>query len=403
MSERNEKKAKGQNVAEREKLGIEFEEKYSDFLTALRQMPKGTEEEKNRRWAYFRSYPSCESIKVDLIEAYKPGAIAKYEARINKYKYETLDPDLDMAVFKDKRMFDNLVFMETVREAICNFTGFRRDGSSYGFLACIGMIYKQKAGWAAANEELGRRGISDSELPKKNLLSITKLAKAVTDICAIDSGKGSPEEVLDGLLKESKARFTKKELELVRCLIFDKGILSMEAHYEDEDGNDGSLMDKIADTKADIEANMEGMPFLETFCRHLEDGWEAVAVGLKLREKEYIRIFLTKNVLSVLKLDGNQKPYPKEPAGNKEIYDSLQACGNTLYEKVFYEKYLWRAFVERPVDFRGVYVKLLRKDFDFSDKLVGQVLGKDKTAVSKGKKKYWDIMEAFYEYYRESV
>ena len=86
-----------------------------------------------------------------------------------------------------------------------------------------------------------------------------------------------------------------------------------------------------------------------------------------------------------------------------EIYDSLQACGNTLYEKVFYEKYLWRAFVERPVDFRGVYVKLLRKDFDFSDKLVGQVLGKDKTAVSKGKKKYWDIMEAFYEYYRESV
>ena len=105
----------------------------------------------------------------------------------------------------------------------------------------------------------------------------------------------------------------------------------------------------------------------------------------------------------MLKIDGNGNPYPKEPAGDEGFYRGLEPCGETLYHKVFYEKYLLRAFMERPEDFYEVYVKLLRKDFDFSDKFIAQILGKDKATVSRGGRSYRNVMEAFYKYYLNSV
>ncbi len=81
-------------------------------------------------------------------------------------------------------------------ETIFYFTGLRQDGSSYGFLACIGTIYGHKAGIEAAAEELRQMGISDTELPKKHLPSITKLARTVRDMCERDPGMGAPEEKL---------------------------------------------------------------------------------------------------------------------------------------------------------------------------------------------------------------
>lgn len=395
-----ERKAREEIIAERERLGREFEERHSDFLTALRQMPKGSREEKEQRWDFFQSYLQREIFLIDLMDVYKPGIAAKYESRRNMNGNHS--PDWDLASFRNRGVFDSCVFMETVQESIFNFTGFKKDGSSYGFLACIGTIYGQKAGRAAANNELGRLGISDTGIPEKERLSIMKLAQKVNDICACSPHTGSPEDVLDRLLKERRTHYTKRESELARRLIFKRGIVSLDERYEDEDGNGMSLMEKIEDGKADI-SDIEGIPFLETFCRHVEENWETIAAGITLKKQEYIRIFFTKDILSILKLDGNGKPYPREPAGNREIYQSLEPCGATLYKKVFCEKYLWRAFIERPGDFYEVYVKLLRNDFDFSHKIIAQVLGKDKTSVSRGGKAYREVMKAFYAYYINSI
>ena len=65
-----------------------------------------------------------------------------------------------------------------------------------------------------------------------------------------------------------------------------------------------------------------------------------------------------------------------------------------MYHRLFLKKYLRRAFVETPEDFYNVYARLLRKDFSFSDKILAEAIGKDKTAVSKGKKRYFNLMKA---------
>ena len=76
----------------------------------------------------------------------------------------------------------------------------------------------------------------------------------------------------------------------------------------------------------------------------------------------------------------------------------MKPKGDFLYHKVFYHCYLWRALVEKPDNFYGVYVLLLRSDFKFTDKILAEVMGKDKTAVSKGRKQYREIMKAIYNY-----
>lgn len=78
-----ERKAREEIIAERERLGREFEERHSDFLTALRQMPKGSREEKEQRWDFFQSYLQREIFLIDLMDVYKPGITAKYESRRN--------------------------------------------------------------------------------------------------------------------------------------------------------------------------------------------------------------------------------------------------------------------------------------------------------------------------------
>ena len=47
-----------------------------------------------------------------------------------------------------------------------------------------------------STEEVRQMGISDTELPKKHLPNITKLARTVRDMCERDPGMGAHEEKL---------------------------------------------------------------------------------------------------------------------------------------------------------------------------------------------------------------
>ena len=73
--------------------------------------------------------------------------------------------------------------------------------------------------------------------------------------------------------------------------------------------------------------------------------------------------------------------YLKEPAGDEEFYCNLKPKGPFLYHRLFFKDYLWRAFIEKPEDFHAVYSRLLRMDFNFSDKIMAEVKVKDKTAI----------------------
>lgn len=80
-------------------------------------------------------------------------------------------------------------------------------------------------------------------------------------------------------------------------------------------------------------------------------------------------------------MDGNGKPYPQKQAGDEGFYLILEPQGDFLYREMLYEKYLRRALVEYPENFYEVYVKLLRRDFDFSDTLIANLKGKNKSSI----------------------
>lgn len=65
------------------------------------------------------------------------------------------------------------------KNAIENYTGKNKFGEEYGFVACVGMPYRQKASVIAAENTLRQKGITDQEIVKRNLPNILKLAKGL--------------------------------------------------------------------------------------------------------------------------------------------------------------------------------------------------------------------------------
>lgn len=399
MSERNGEKKDSQAIEMRKKQGKEFEETYSDFLSELKAMPKGTKEEKEKRWNFFLEHSLHDEFQTDLINKYRPGALHKLELRMEGNR-QYRDRDLDIASYKHKEEMDPVVFMETLKKAIMNFTGVSKEGIQYGFVACIGTIYRQEAARASAENEWQEKGMSDSGMSKERIKNVLKLARTAKNLWEKTLGMVSLEEVLNQVLEEGKIDCKKKDKELVRCLVFNE---SMVCSLDQSMTEDGAVLEDCLADERDVYQEVEeqdqvGIPFLN----NLEESWEYIESAKNLREKMFIRLFLTKGILKELKLDKQGEPFTEEPAGDEEFYDSLKPHGTVLYQKMFHKEYLVRAFIENPQNFYEVYARLLKKDFDFSDKFLAELIGKNKSAVSRGRKVYEEMMKAFYNYYLNS-
>lgn len=59
-----------------------------------------------------------------------------------------------------------------------------------------------------------------------------------------------------------------------------------------------------------------------------------------------------------------------------------------IFHDLMFDAYVNRAIEGEPGDLYEVYANYLKDDFDFSDKLLGEVIHKDKTAVSKARADY---------------
>lgn len=184
---------------------------------------------------------------------------------------------------------------------------------------------------------------------------------------------------------------------------------SMDMPLKTEDGDTGDTLGTRQEDKEDyFESVLDweaGCSLLEAFCREIEERWEVITSAKGLREQEFFKAFFTHWILRELKLDKSEKPwkaYLEEPAGDEIFYQVLKPKGDFLYDRMFCKEYLWSAFIKRPEDFYGVYALLLRKDFEFIDKVLVEVMGKEKTVVSRKKKEYLKLMKDIYDYYRNS-
>lgn len=380
---------------ERKEKADEFEARHCAFLEKLRHLPAN---QKGERWELFSGYDQRENFIIELMETYKPGAYKKIEARLNN---ASIGAEENIAYWGKKKEFDSIVFMEVLKDAIESYTGINQEGEAYGFVTCIGLMYRQRAGKAAAKNTLEMKGISG--LPNKKILSVIKLAKAAKKMWEKKYDELSQEQAMEQVIKEfigeGKEKKEKELIGLVKALVFSEGIVtSMDKPVGEENSGD-TLGDFLEDERDEYSllVEQENNRFLwESFCQEMEERWEVIKSAKGLKEQERFKQYFTRDVLRELKQDEEGKPYLKEPAGNKKIYQMLKPKGDFLYHKMFYQRYLWRALVEKPNDLYDVYVLLLRSDFKFTDKILAEVMGKDKTAVSKGKRQYREMMDAIY-------
>ena len=402
---------------EDEQMRRNFEKKHAVFLEELSRMPKDAKIEKDqgkkKRWDFFDEYDRRDDFMTDLMEVYHPGAYRKLKARLGKGEAwanntrGNANNDPDIASWQNKRQIDWCLFMNALKKAIESYTGVNKEEKGYDFVICMRKLYRQEAGYEAAANEMAMTGISDTGIPKKNIRKIMKLAKTTKSIWGRNPRAASLEEVLEEQIKESNVSYTKKDMELVRALVFKENIVtSMEEPLITADGSSNdTLGDQLADGKDDYAEVMEQedkIPFLEAFCQEIEEKWEMVTSARGMKDQELIKIYFTQSLLKCLKLDDNWQPYQKKPAGNKVFYQKVKPKGDFLYGRLFYKKYLRRAFAEKTECFYDVYAWLLRKDFNFSDTLLAELMEKDKTVVSRGKKRYRELLWDMYRYYEDN-
>lgn len=372
--------------------GLEFEGKYRDFLMQLKDMPWHAKSEKEERWRFFQAYPRHDEFLIELWEKTHPGIYDELIARLNRFDARC-ESDSGMASIAKTKMkkkeIDWVIFSEAIKKAVETYTGRSQKGIEYVFAACVGQLYKQMAG-----EEASKRAMEDKvaiSMPKWKQREVCRLVKDIKkffDKYPQNLKYAKPvREAAKYLMGQSKYGITEKDMEWVEKMVLGERAVSIESEKGEEE--DRTWGDFIADTKDEYQALMDE---LISFSKNAEDNWKIIVAARSLKQQEICKMFFTKDILSVLKTDKKGQVYLEEPAGNFEAYEYFEPQGNFFYGKVFYKKYLERAFLEMPEDFFEVYYKVLRSGFNFSDELLEEIEGKNKVTIWRYRKEYRKCM-----------
>lgn len=401
-----------EKYAERRKAALAFEKKHDAFLTKLKSMPKSTEEERELRWKAYRDYPLQSEFALDVLKAYN---LKAYNRILKRLQGVQLDYSSDSGMASSKknekgeRELDEVVFYTAVNRIISTFTGVTQNGESYLFLQGIGTVYGQLAQQASTRNEMMEHGISDSKLREEKLNDVLRLLKKTEEIKA----RMQQDEMRDISTAEAfdylksvipRNAYTRKVWKLAEGFTRPAVSYLDKAVGEDEDGETTILMDYQGEDEKRYQEALDkdfAPPFIESFIRNVEKRWKNIQSAKDLREQQNIRMFFTRDILRVLKLDEEGEPYSEEPAGNEEFYNSLRPQGDFMYERVFNKNYLNCAFVVHPENFYMVYVRLLKKGFDFTNKTLAELEGKHPGTISKQHDRYKELMKCFYDYYME--
>lgn len=124
----------------------------------------------------------------------------------------------------------------------------------------------------------------------------------------------------------------------------------------------------------------------------------------KVSDREIFRLYFTESLLKVLKLDANEKPYVKEPAGNKDIYELLNPKEAELMgvregkahleDAIFHEEYLPYVFGKDPNSMYDTYCWKLAEGVALLGKDIVECMGYgSKGTESKKRKAYYQLLQ----------
>ena len=438
---------------------VSFEEKYAEFLNGLKSMPKGmgTREEKRvqkeARLAYLEKFrkeqkEEYDNFVIDLMYLYKPGSVRELKKRLGSgdvIKSQMIDSDIVFAKRppEEDKELDYVVFMDAFTQAIKDYTGVTQAGDKLLFVQCVGKKYRH-----IAQAEAGKTAVSEGgvhvDTPMRNQHYILRLVKTINEIMKRKGGEINLRDAVEEALQEipkTTHQFTKAEIDRAVQMVEELDITrSLDQPVSKKDGERISLIDTITDKKDPFE-NVEDHSFvnscLQEMVRHFEEKWEAVKSAAGKRNIEWIKIFMSKDILILLKLyalSEEEKRYGDEKyiepncgqwchrrkrckikenkrtgcyirygklmedveAGDGEIYDILKSQEEFFYKSVLKNDYIDFAFRDKIESLYDIYAKQM-KDFGeeepencfrFTDAVIARVQGKDKNVVSRYRKRY---------------
>ncbi len=375
-------------TAERLRAASEVEEIHKEFLCELKDMPKGTAEERRLRREKYEGYPKKEELLTGVMRAYNSDAFE----RLLRYTGHGTGTASDVS--PAEVLFEPGIFYEALLTAVDVYTGITKEGNPYNFVACVGKIYSQSMSVTMAKEQY-QSGAPMPEVQDKWLPGLLKLGRDLQRMQEMGV-PGSLEELLDKLT-EGKALGGKKREAVLRIARGENRAKSLNKPVGEEDSREVTMEDRLEDID-NVYARME---LRETIKQQLDSffcNWENVQNGLRKRDRQYIKIFMTKDILRELKLKEDGTPYEEKPAGDWEFYQVLSPHETVLCKELFFREYVCRAFPKEPGNLYEIYAEFLRRDFDFSDKLLAEVLGRDKSIISRWRAQYQEIRATLKEY-----
>ncbi len=375
-------------MSERLRAASEVEHAHEEFLRELKDMPKGTIEERRQRREKYEAYPGKEALLTGVMQAYNSNAIEKL------LRYTGHGTGTASDVSPAEVLFEPGIFYEALLTAVQVYTGITKGGNPYNFVACVGKIYSRSMTVTAAREQY-QSGAPMPEVQDKWLPGILKLGRDLQRLQEMGV-PGSLEELLDKLTEGRPLKGKKKEA-VLRIARGENQIKSLNKPVGEESNREITMEDRLEDTN-NAYAQMEQREAIKQMLDSFFWNWNHLQKALRKRDRQYVRIFMTKDILRELKLKEDGTPYEAKPAGDGEFYQVLCPHEAVLCGELFLQEYLCRAYPKKPENLYEIYAEFLRRDFDFSDKLLAETLGRDKSIISRWRTQYQVVRATLQDY-----
>lgn len=291
-------------------LSEQFEQTYGDILDELSRMERASVLNRERRWEWFIAHQEYDELWMKAFEAYDPGLARTFTKRT--------DPESERTIEAFSRAF---------KEAVMDYTAVFKEGKRMPFIAHVGIKARHYRAKLRGAENYDNNGVPMPRIPENKKYIVEKLASAVLQLKAALPDLKSDEELLQIVLEESAAAsVTKKERDAILLKV--RG-LNLSRSLQDSVGEEGDSRSTLENFTADKNDRIQNVIDQEADRQIYGEYLKYLALFLNKEKKEvihkvprdFLRAFLTKDILIRLKLDTMTEPSDALQTRKKELLE----------------------------------------------------------------------------------
>lgn len=294
---------------------------------------------------------------------------------------------------------------------------------------------------------------------KKDIYKSVVLANKVQKLLYEEGNYNKTKEAIKEVISKSKKySYTKEEIEYAIAIVDGLHIVGrLDAPLSEDDGGEMTGYDEVKSNE-DGYLDMERQELLNAFVENFEKKWKLFIAGRGKIDCQWFKVFLSRDILIVLKLEHLNKEERKkykdllEPkctswcskrgacpyitykdgkkitsrdscyiryeestaaSGDIELYEHLKKVGDIFYQSVLENTYVKKAYTEDVNNLDDLYRMKLKPRtsnteveediFLFTDTILGNAIGRDKKAVSVAKKKYEENRPMLFKFFESEL